>query len=60
MITGKNSFGKGTTLFIGTAIVVATSFVTLSQDGLGFTILGCSGIISSLLGAGKIYKSLSR
>ena len=60
MITGKNSLRKGTILFIGAAIVVATSFVTIAQGGLGFTILGCLGIVSALLGAGKIYKSLSR
>ena len=60
MIIGKKSLGKGTVLFMGTAIVVATSFVTLAQGGLGFMILGCLGIISSLLGAGSIYKSLSK
>lgn len=60
MIIGKNSFRKGAILFIGVAIVVATSFVTIAQGGLGFQILGGLGIISSLIGAGKIYKSLKR
>lgn len=60
MIIGKNSLGKGALLFFGAAIIIATSFVSLATDGIGFKILGLLSIASCLIGAGKIYKSMSR
>ena len=60
MIIGPGSLKKGAILFIGAASIMTCIFTTFASENLFLQLVGGVALIATLLGAGKIYKSMEK